>query len=795
MYLPFIGQLLLVMLIISGVSYQTTNSIINQLTRELGDQIIGRVSQEIDRQLLAPRQVNAINSRLLASDFIQPRNLSDLAPLLQVQLEQFPGLGYVHLASSDGSYVALLRNKETENLELSWHGPGDGIRPLPVFSINRSSDPIDLLRTDDFDARAMLWYQNALKNPYALDGFSSVYGQPSNPSGVVGADIWPIHLTRFLANLDVGPGTQIYIVDQRGFLVASSSSQKLYRLEGQRLIRQKALEADDQIIREIATLMESRFGLDLAQRQIIDSDPYMLVSSMWSDPSGLEWQIVVATPEDNYLAPAKQMLRLSFVLILISLIVSIVVSRLSARLVAKPLTNISNAAQDLARGNLDQRLGHSAVDEVNDLTLSFNSMAGQLQTSYGKLQALKDYQESILQSMPSGVVSFTTDGHVRSVNHSAEVILRQSSESLINSSIHDIFAGNNAWLSRTFVEVNSSGQPSQLFDVQLSFGDYCPSVNLSLQPLHDPKLGIIGTVLMLDDISEEKRIKGTMARYMDPLIADQLLRSGSDVLGGSESRATVLFSDIRGFTSLSEALGPQETVQFLNRYFTQMVDCLQEESGILDKFIGDAIMAVFGLPEPSDEDADHALSAALAMHQELATLNSEGILPRENLLSIGIGIHTDDIVSGNIGSPKRMNYTVIGDGVNLASRLESACKLYGASILVSDSTLSACHGQYLSREVDLVVVKGKLTPVLVHEVFVPSRLDCPSNWSDFLGHYSDSLALYRSRQWSDALESFQQCIALRPSDRLSSLYIERCHYYLSDPPGDDWNGVWTLTSK
>ena len=528
MYLPFIGQLLLVMLIISGVSYQTANSIINQLTRELGDQIIGRVSQEIDRQLLAPRQVNAINSRLLASDFVQPKNLSDLAPLLQVQLEQFPGLGYVHLASSDGSYVALLRNKETENLELSWHGPGDGIRPLPVSLL------IEALTQSIYFVQTILMQERCfgikmLKNPYALDGFSSVYGQPSNPSGVVGADIWAIHLTRFLANLDVGPGTQIYIVDQRGFLVASSSSQKLYRLEGQRLIRQKALEADDQIIREIANLMESRFGLDLAQRQIIDSDPYMLVSSMWSDPSGLEWQIVVATPEDNYLAPAKQMLRLSFVLILISLIVSIVVSRLSARLVAKPLTNISNAADDLARGNLDQRLGHSAVDEVNDLTLSFNSMAGQLQTSYGKLQALKDYQESILQSMPSGVVSFTTDGHVRSVNHSAEVILRQSSESLINSSIHDIFAGNNAWLSRTFVEVNSSGQPSQLFDVQLSFGDYCPSVNLSLQPLHDPKLGIIGTVLMLDDISEEKRIKGTMARYMDPLIADRLLRSGSDV--------------------------------------------------------------------------------------------------------------------------------------------------------------------------------------------------------------------------------------------------------------------------
>ena len=299
-----------------------------------------------------------------------------------------------------------------------------------------------------------------------------------------------------------------------------------------------------------------------------------------------------------------------------------------------------------------------------------------------------------------------------------------------------------------------------------------------------------------DQNNKLETLSSKLSKYLSPQVYDSIFSGKSEVrVGANRKYLTVFFSDIASFTEISDQFEPEILTKSLNAYLNEMAIIAIRHGATIDKYIGDAIMAVFGLPEPSDQDADHALSAALAMHQELATLNSEGILPRENLLSIGIGIHTDDIVSGNIGSPKRMNYTVIGDGVNLASRLESACKLYGASILVSDSTLSACHGQYLSREVDLVVVKGKLTPVLVHEVFVPSRLDCPSNWSDFLGHYSDSLALYRSRQWSDALESFQQCIALRPSDRISSLYVERCHYYLSDPPGDDWNGVWTLTSK
>jgi len=302
-------------------------------------------------------------------------------------------------------------------------------------------------------------------------------------------------------------------------------------------------------------------------------------------------------------------------------------------------------------------------------------------------------------------------------------------------------------------------------------------------------------MLLIEDISNEKRLKSTMSRYMDPGIAAQLLASGSAALGGQGAAATVLFADIRSFTSISERLGPQGTVAFLNEYFELMVECIQHEGGMLDKFIGDALMAGFGIPVAHEDDVDRAVRASIAMMKALKSWNTARIVEGKPPVDIGIGLNTDTVVSGNIGSKKRMDYTMIGDGVNLASRLESACKQYGAHILVSEFTRAKLRGTYRMRELDLVVVKGKTQPVAIYEIVDYHTEDTYPRLPDALGYFRDGLAMYRQRGWSPAREQFGKVLAINSSDKAAALYVERCDHLSANPPPEDWAGVWVMESK
>jgi adenylate cyclase len=284
---------------------------------------------------------------------------------------------------------------------------------------------------------------------------------------------------------------------------------------------------------------------------------------------------------------------------------------------------------------------------------------------------------------------------------------------------------------------------------------------------------------------------------MDPPVADKLLASGADLLGGQSVEATILFSDLRGFTSLTESLGAQGTVSLLNEYFTLMVECIQREGGMLDKFIGDAIMASFGVL--GDEDMkfteDRAVRCAISMIDMLRDWNRLREHAGKPAVEIGIGINTDCVVSGNIGSPKRMDFTVIGDGVNLSSRLESACKQYGARILISQSTYKKLKGTYRAREIDYVIVKGKSKPISVYEVLDYHDEASFPNISDALLSFKEGLKAYRAAQWEKALDAFARCLSLNPSDGCAQLFVRRCEHLRKHPPSGEWNGVCVMDTK
>ena len=225
-----------------------------------------------------------------------------------------------------------------------------------------------------------------------------------------------------------------------------------------------------------------------------------------------------------------------------------------------------------------------------------------------------------------------------------------------------------------------------------------------------------------------------------------------------------------------------------------MVNCIVKEGGMLDKYIGDAIMAAFGVPVEHGDDEDRALRCSIDMLKTLQDWNSqrqaEGKLP----VLIGIGLNTDHIVSGNIGSPTRMNYTLIGDGVNLASRLESACKQYAANLLISEYTFKKLKGTYRTRDIDEVIVKGKTEPVRVYEVLDYHSDQAFPNLMEVVGHFREGRKHFSAGSWDNATKAFQQALAAHPADKLSSIYIERCEYMKANPT-DHWDGVWKLDSK
>ena len=414
---------------------------------------------------------------------------------------------------------------------------------------------------------------------------------------------------------------------------------------------------------------------------------------------------------------------------------------------------------------------------------------------FADVQNMKNYNEAMLESMSNAVITLDEAERIATCNAAGLRILRVHLPQILQKPAAEFFAGSNAWIPEKLKRVADTQTTEVIMEAELTVGEDKLSVNLTALPLLSMEKKRIGSMLMLEDISSEKRMKSTLSRYMDPGIADQMIASGGEMLGGKSVLATILFSDIRGFTTITEQLGAQGTVALLNEYFTLMMDCIQHEGGMLDKFIGDAIMAAFGIPVGHDDDADRAVRTAIVMIKELNTWNRSRINEGKMPVDIGIGLNTDNVVSGNIGSKKQMNYTIIGDGVNLSARLESACKQYGAHILISEFTYKALKATYFSRELDLVVVKGKTKPVAIHEILDYHTEESYPQMIDALRHFKSGLVKYRQQKWDDAMVEFKEVLALNDHDKAAKMYIERCEHFIANPPGDDWGGVWVMESK
>jgi adenylate cyclase len=293
----------------------------------------------------------------------------------------------------------------------------------------------------------------------------------------------------------------------------------------------------------------------------------------------------------------------------------------------------------------------------------------------------------------------------------------------------------------------------------------------------------------------KKELRQTFQKYVSPAIVEEILAHPDNIqLGGKKVNLTVMFSDVRGFTTISEKLDPQALGNLLNSYLTPMTEIVFKNQGTLDKYMGDAIMAFFGAPIGYNGHAKAACRCALQSVEKLFQLQKEYERKGLPMIDLGIGLNTGDVSAGNMGSETVRSYTVMGDAVNLASRLEGINKQYGTRIILSEMTYEEVKDSFICREVDWVRVKGKAQPVKIYELIGEHKVP-NQHVADMLEWFQKGYALYHKKSWSESLTCFSKALDINPKDEVSKVYVERCQDYLTTPPPADWDGVFVMKTK
>jgi PAS domain S-box-containing protein len=427
-----------------------------------------------------------------------------------------------------------------------------------------------------------------------------------------------------------------------------------------------------------------------------------------------------------------------------------------------------------------------AIDAVEHTNLDLRRLLGVNSALFSEVAAERNYNEDVLRSLSNGVVTLDADWRVAKLNEAAVRILGANQHLLQGADARTWLARTNPALLAEVEQVRESGAPKTLLEAELrTTTGQVVSANVSIVPLREGGASG-GLLVIIDDITTGKRMQAAMRRFMTQKVVDQVLSREDEALFGVGCRASVLFADIRNFTTLAETLQPRATVEMLNEVYAELFEAVAANDGVLDKFLGDAVMAVYGAPISSGRDPQNAVASAVTMMAMVEALNARRRRRGEADLRLGIGIATGEVVAGTIGSPKRMDYTVIGDSVNLAARLQQVTKLYQVGLVVCGDTATALPEEATLRELDTIRVRGRQQPVRIFQVLTGP----PARFTPALDAYRRGRDLLAQRRWPDAVKAFSTAVAVDETDHPSRLMLARAQALAEQPPGAEWDGVW-----
>ncbi|KAI9352204.1 hypothetical protein BDR26DRAFT_850523 [Obelidium mucronatum] len=500
-----------------------------------------------------------------------------------------------------------------------------------------------------------------------------------------------------------------------------------------------------------------------------------------------------------------------------------------------PIRNISGHSIGVTQ-MINKKVGAFEADDEK-LLISFSAQAAvaiensnlfkKTEDMLRETQNMKNYLSMIIQSITNVVITLDKNGYLSHINHPSKMDIDPADVDKLTSQHFETWLGpENATLisdiKRSFsgdsettsiiaqdyeLIVNGKVKNVNYTIVQMSAAEGSGGTSGANSKSGDSKAGgngggtglvgiSHGVVIVLEDISSEKRALMTLGRYMSPALAKQVMAEDGGQLGGKRKKVAILFSDIRSFTEISESMEPHMVVEMLNHHFTDAVNAILAEQGILDKYIGDAVMAVFGVPFVNADDSIHACNAALRMRDSLVIYNEHIRIPNnQKPIKMGIGVNTGMVLSGNIGSLKRMEFSCIGDAVNLSSRIEGMTKAYGVTILITEYTVEEIGDNFILREVDMVIVKGKSKAVRIYELLGRKGEVLSENLARTLDYFEMGLRAYRQRYFDQAISCFNDGLTYTANDGPCAVMLERSIAYRNDPPPEDWTGVYYADSK